>query len=351
MVWHGPLPMIRLMMALVHSDKIRSAYMKRNDISNERIVLDNQKSVEKRATTVWELLSSLWNDANFSPVTEYINDLQSDFMRPISIPHSRVSTLSPATPDKVQEKISTMTVCLQQIIQKWQLSGQGDSGIDINDNEDKVFGLLDNHPCGALNTRLAFLGNNPSYLLYLWEMLHKYQLFSTAFCEFDKKMSAKNGGKGVPSAINNLVLFECDVDNEWELSDTGSTLASSGKKQSSSSRKSDSSTKKISSKSNNSDFSQGFEQLAESNIIAARMDLGSLIRTNILSLEAELGGYDMALTDEPHPRKKAKLEEQMATVQVEINKLKAGLSRNVSTPPQSNFYQSPADRSEGSMQG
>jgi hypothetical protein len=109
--------------------------------------------------------------------------------------------------------------------------------------------------------------------------------------------------------------------------------------------------KKISGTSNNSDFSQGLEQLAQSNIIAARMDLGSSICTNILSLEAELWGYNMALIDDPHPRKKAKLEEQMATVQAKINKLKAKLSRNVSTPPRRNIHQSPVDRSEGSMQG
>jgi hypothetical protein len=48
--WYGPIPMLRLIMALVHSDEIRSAFMKRNDISNERIVLVNQKSVEKRET-------------------------------------------------------------------------------------------------------------------------------------------------------------------------------------------------------------------------------------------------------------------------------------------------------------
>ena len=103
-------------LALVHSDEIRSAFMKWNDFSNERIVLDNQKSVEKRETTVWELLLSLWNNANFSLVTEYIDDSHSDLTHPISIPHSRVSTLSPATPDKVQEKISTMTVSLQRVI-------------------------------------------------------------------------------------------------------------------------------------------------------------------------------------------------------------------------------------------
>ena len=102
--WYGPIPMLRLIMALVHSDKIRSAFLKRNDISNDRIVLDNQKSVKKRATTVWELLYSLWNDENFSPVTEFIANLHLDFTPPISIPHSRVSTLSPATPDKAQEK-------------------------------------------------------------------------------------------------------------------------------------------------------------------------------------------------------------------------------------------------------
>ena len=50
--WYGSLPMLRLIMALVHSDKIRSAYLKRNEISMERIALDNQKSVDKRAATV-----------------------------------------------------------------------------------------------------------------------------------------------------------------------------------------------------------------------------------------------------------------------------------------------------------
>ncbi len=205
--------------------------------------------------------------------------------------------------------------------------------------------MLNNRPRGALNTRSAFLGNNPSYLLYLWEMPNKYQLLSTAFSELNNKMSVKNGGKCVPSVINNLVEFESDFEDEWDLSETGSTLASLGKKQSSSSRKSDSSPKtRRSGKSNNSDFSLGLEQLAESNIIAARMGLGSLICTNILTLEAELQGYDMALTDDLHPRKKAKLEEQMATVEVEIHKLKAKLSRNVSTPPRSNICQSPVDR-------
>ncbi len=86
--WYHPLPMLHLIMALVYSDEIRCAYLKQNNISIKRIALDNQKIVDKRATTVWELLSSLWNDANFSPVTEYMNDLHSDYTHPISIPRS-----------------------------------------------------------------------------------------------------------------------------------------------------------------------------------------------------------------------------------------------------------------------
>jgi hypothetical protein len=78
-----------------------------------------------------------------------------------------------------------MTVSLQQIIHNWQTSGQGDGGIDIDDDVEEEFGSLDNCPRGALNTRSAFLGNNLSYLLYLWEMLNQYQLLSTAFSELN----------------------------------------------------------------------------------------------------------------------------------------------------------------------
>ncbi len=101
-------------------------------------------------------------------------------------------------------------------------------------------------------------------------------------------MPANNGGKGVPLVMNNFVLFESDVDDEWDLSDTGSTLAFQEKSSQAHPAKVILQPKKISGKSNNSDFSQELEQLAISSIIAARMDLGSSICTNILSLEAEL---------------------------------------------------------------
>ena len=62
--WYGPLPMLRLIMALVDSDEMRRAYMCQNNISNARIVMDNQNSTEKRATTVWELLATKSSDSD-----------------------------------------------------------------------------------------------------------------------------------------------------------------------------------------------------------------------------------------------------------------------------------------------
>jgi hypothetical protein len=133
--------------------------MCRNDISNARIVMDNQQSTEKRATTVCELLATKLNNPDFAPETEVVEDLHADFSNPIHIPHSRVAALSSATPDKVQEKFSTMNVNLVRIVRNWERSGQGDGGIDVDNDgdEDGDFGQLSNRSRGALCTRAGIL--------------------------------------------------------------------------------------------------------------------------------------------------------------------------------------------------
>jgi hypothetical protein len=229
-----------------------------------------------------------------------------------------------------------MTVTLQRIIHKWTLSGQGDGGVDVNngdvDHKDQhEFGSFANRPCGALDSRAAFLGNSQPYLLYFWEILDKYQLLSTAFSELNQKMSAKNGGEGVPMAINSSWLnFDCDKIEEWEFSDTCSSVASSARKKSSQNQSSTARLLSSKKKAKYDNFAEGLHRLADSNIIAARMDYGSSIHTNILPLQAEIRGYDMALTNDSNPRKKSKLEEQIAIVQAEVNRLKVELSKNAS---------------------
>ena len=153
-----------------------------------------------------------------------------------------MAALSPATPDKVQEKLSTMNVNLVRIVQNWERSGQGDGGIDVeNGDEDGDFGQLSNRSHGALCTRSSFLGTNQPYLLYLWEMLNKYQTLCTAFTELDKKMSSKNGGDGVPSVVNSNSIDDEDDSfycGTGDCSDTGSSSIVTSRKGKSSSKKS-----------------------------------------------------------------------------------------------------------------
>ncbi len=107
-------------------------------------------------------------------------------------------------------------------------------------------------------------------------------------------------------------------------------MASSARKKSSQNQSSTARLLSSKKKAKHVNFAEGLHRLADSNIIAARMDYGSSIRTNILSLQAEICGYVVALTDDPNPRKKSKLEEQIAIVQAEVDRLKVELSKNAS---------------------
>ena len=48
--------------------------------------------------------------------------------------------------------------------------------------------------------------------------------------------------------------------------------------------------------------------------------MSATLWTNIFSLESEHRGLDMALMDDPPPRKKAKLEEQMNAIKRQTRK-------------------------------
>jgi len=92
--WYGNDPILRLIHTLDETE-IRRAYTNRHDLSNERVVLDNAKSVEKREETVWEKMASMWNNEKKSLLT---------------------MELSP----------KLMLVELQRLIGRWSLSGKGD---------------------------------------------------------------------------------------------------------------------------------------------------------------------------------------------------------------------------------
>ena len=75
-----------------------------------------------------------------------------------------------------------MLVSLKRIVDKWERSGQGEGGIDVEMDGDETtgfeFGSLKNRSRGALESRSSFINDSPPYLLYLWEILDKYQLLT-----------------------------------------------------------------------------------------------------------------------------------------------------------------------------
>ena len=116
-------------------------------------------------------------------------------------------------------------------------------GDELFDYSISAFEQLTNRSRGALYTRAAFLGTNQPYLLYFWQMLDKYQLLSTSFSELSSKISSKNGGKGVPSAINS---YGEDVDSnvdEIDFSDVTSSSIEASSRKSTRNKDSSSSTK------------------------------------------------------------------------------------------------------------
>lgn len=133
----------------------------------------------------------------------FITDCHIDYSSPINCSFEEVKDLSPATPQKVQDKLTEMRTNLIRIIDNWERSGQGDGGYD-NDIDDEVedngvvvdehgFGELRNRPRRALDSRSSFLNNRPSYLLYLWEVFDQHGLLNTTVNRLSNGVGAADG--------------------------------------------------------------------------------------------------------------------------------------------------------------
>jgi hypothetical protein len=283
--------------------------------------LDNRNS-DKRPKTVWELLSHKWNDHDFEAVTEPFPDLHNDYKDSIVIPHSKVSSLAAATPEKCKEKMSTMMVSLKRIIDKWERSGQGEGGIDVEMDGDEAtefeFGSLKNRSRGALESRASFINDSPPYLLYLWEILDRYQLLTDSFSALSKKMSSKNGGKGVKSVLRG--------------DDTNSTTNYRD-------RDDDSIISSASRATTNRDLVSIVGDLSTSIFDSFRMDTAqrekSELRTILVNLRAERRCLELMDMDVVEPSKKQKIDAQLTAIAEEISDLteEMKIAKDAATPP------------------
>ncbi len=181
--WYGNNPILRLIHTLDKTE-IRRAYMERHNLSNERIVLDNMKSVEKREETVWQKMANMWNNENFSPMTMALSPkLSRQFVTSWVITFDSCSEYAAATPDKWANRFATMIVELHRLIGRWSLSGKGDEDLDEYDADNKNDNLRNLSRCsqGAIDSWVNFLGTSQPYILYLWEYLNAHDLLQTSF--------------------------------------------------------------------------------------------------------------------------------------------------------------------------
>jgi hypothetical protein len=153
------------------------------------------------------MMTDKFNDNKFSPETEAVVDLHSDYKESFELPHSKVKDMSPATPEKWKENFSTMMIQMKRCIAKWECSGQGEGGnIEPGDDEEQEegsaplvvdeFGSLTKQSKVALDSRESFFFGHQPYLLYFWHMLNKHNLLGSSLNRLDNSVTATNGGMG-----------------------------------------------------------------------------------------------------------------------------------------------------------
>jgi hypothetical protein len=135
--------------------------------------------------------------------------------------------MSQASPEKCENKFSSMMVDLKRVIANWEKSGQGDGGVDDDEEDigDGRFGSLQNRDRGALDCRCNFVKYHQSYLLYLWHMLDKHNLLVSSLQRLDTKVAASNGATGVPSIIMQDAVEEKSVASRISKITTAENLA------------------------------------------------------------------------------------------------------------------------------
>ena len=197
------------MLCLIQDD-VRSAYLRRSDVlTRQELDARNSKS---RQQTAFEIIADRWNDSSFNPIAPS-SICHEDFEDPTDCSYGTVISYSPATPQKVQDHLTSMRTDLLRIITAWESSGQGDGGYSYDDEDDDnpetsgeisatspSFGALSGRNARALDQRSAFLRGKPSYLLYFWELMDQYQLLQSSLQIFNSESGASDASS-VPSVI------------------------------------------------------------------------------------------------------------------------------------------------------
>jgi hypothetical protein len=127
----------------------------------------------------------MWNSPDFNPVAP-ASECHSDFQSATICSYDQVEGLCPATPQRIEDVFTSMRSDLLRIITRWEQSGQGEGGMDAedelqygravvddetptpignHDDQDSVahdcIGSLEGRPARALQSRASFLNGRP----------------------------------------------------------------------------------------------------------------------------------------------------------------------------------------------
>lgn len=123
------MPYLHLIHCLLDDEAIRAAYICSFNVMTRK-ELDGRNS-EMNDPSVFQMIADKWNNPESNPSSEELfPDLHTSFMQSRSLlGWSEVSMLTPATAEKVKQKLSQMKAKLIFIITNWETSGQGDGGL------------------------------------------------------------------------------------------------------------------------------------------------------------------------------------------------------------------------------
>ena len=131
--WFGPLPYL----CLIHcpsENNIKDKWIHQFDPKTIQEIDAHRSEVCEE--NVFELITNCWNDETFNPST-MISNCHYDFSQEIDIGYEAISNFTKATLTKVKDKFAKMRTDLMSIIDKWERSGQGDSGILHKTSDDE----------------------------------------------------------------------------------------------------------------------------------------------------------------------------------------------------------------------
>ncbi|KAI2508206.1 hypothetical protein MHU86_6257 [Fragilaria crotonensis] len=217
--WRGNVPYLRVIMCLTQ-DNVKRLFLARAN-ARSRQELDARNS-QIRPPTVFEVISDLWNSNDFNPIAP-ASECHVDFSSAIDCSYAQVAGLSPATPQRIEDLMVSMRSDLLRIISRWEQSGQGEGGMDAeeeveeandedassssltpshqadDDDGDTVRanfgGCLSRRPPRALQSRASFLNGRPSYLLYFWEVADVHQILQSSLQRLNNKAGAADASR------------------------------------------------------------------------------------------------------------------------------------------------------------